>query len=158
MNKILLSDEVKKYISKSVLCWLATSDKNNVPNVSPKEIFTYKDDHTLLIANLASPKSIDNIIGNQNVCVSFIDIFVQKGFKINGVAEIINKEDVSFDSYLKPLTDLFTDQFPIKSVIAVTVTNIETILAPGYWLYKETTEETQIENAMRTYRVRPLLN
>jgi hypothetical protein len=154
MNNDVLTDEVKKYISKTVLCWLATCDKHQIPNVSPKEIFTYKDDHTLLIANLASPKSIQNIGDNKNVCVSFIDIFVQKGFKINGVAQIINKEDESFMSFVKPLTDLFTDQFPIQSVIVVKVTNVEKIVAPSYWLYKETTEASQIDSAMKTYQLK----
>ncbi|MFK5037181.1 pyridoxamine 5'-phosphate oxidase family protein, partial [Klebsiella pneumoniae] len=71
----MITEEVKNYIDKSVLCWLATSNRQNEPNVSPKEIFTYKDDKTLLIANIASPNSIANINENPNVCVSFVDIF-----------------------------------------------------------------------------------
>ena len=37
----MLTTEMKKYIDKSVLCWLATSNAENIPNVSPKEIFNY---------------------------------------------------------------------------------------------------------------------
>jgi len=151
----MIGNEVKEYINKSVLCWLATSDKDNIPNVSPKEIFTYQDDTTLLIAHLASPTSVRNIKANPQVCVSFIDIFVQKGYKLNGTAKVIDKGDMSFELKVKPLTDLFTDKFPIKSIIEITVTKVETIKAPSYYLYPETTEESQIENVMTTYKVRP---
>jgi predicted pyridoxine 5'-phosphate oxidase superfamily flavin-nucleotide-binding protein len=151
----MITDDVKKYIDKSVLCWLATCDKDLMPNVSPKEIFTYQGDSTLLIANLASPNSIDNIKDNPNVCVSFVDIFVQKGYKIKGTAQIIDRTDLNFSSKVKPLTDLFTDKFPIKSVIEINVTKVETIIAPSYFLYPETTEFSQIVNAMTTYGVKP---
>jgi len=89
----MISKEVKKYIDESVLCWLATSNSQNEPNVSPKEVFTYKDDKTLLIANIASPGTIGNIKENSKVCVSFVDVFVQKGYKLKGNAIIINTVD-----------------------------------------------------------------
>jgi predicted pyridoxine 5'-phosphate oxidase superfamily flavin-nucleotide-binding protein len=151
----MIDDSVKKYIDKSVLCWLATCDNDFFPNVSPKEMFTYRDDSTLLIANLASPNSIKNIIKNPNVCVSFVDVFVQKGYKLQGKATIIDKADLEFNSKVKPLTDLFTDKFPIKSVIEISVTKVDTIQAPSYFLYSDTTEENQIKNAMTTYNVKP---
>jgi predicted pyridoxine 5'-phosphate oxidase superfamily flavin-nucleotide-binding protein len=88
----MITNEVKKYIDNSVLCWLATCSKDGEPNVSPKEMFTYKDENTLLIANIASPSSIANIQENPKVCVSFVEVFVQKGFKIKGNAIIIAKK------------------------------------------------------------------
>ena len=151
----MINDNVKKYIDKSVLCWLATCDNELFPNVSPKEMFTYQDDSTLLIANLASPNSIDNIMKNPNVCVSFVDIFVQKGYKLQGKAAIVDKADIEFNSKVKPLTDLFSDKFPIESVIEIVVTKVDTIQAPSYFVYADTTEEIQIMNAMKTYNVKP---
>lgn len=152
----MLTDEVKKYIDKSVLCWLATSDKHNEPNVSPKEIFTYKGDTTFLIANLASPNSIDNIKDNPNVCVSFVDVFVQKGFKLKGIATLIDKTDNRFALKVKSLTDLFTDKFPIKTIIEIQVTKVDAIQAPSYFLYNDITEQSQINNAMKSYKVKPV--
>ena len=149
----MIDEEVKEYIRKSVLCWLATCDKELIPNVSPKEMFTYKDDNFILIADLASPISFHNIKVNPHVCVSFIDIFVQKGFKVKGLAKIIKKSDPYFSLNLKFLTDLFTDKFPVKSIIEITVTNVERIQAPSYFLYKDTTEKSQIESALNTYKV-----
>jgi|LakMenE01Jun11ns_1017448.scaffolds.fasta_scaffold9681426_2 predicted pyridoxine 5'-phosphate oxidase superfamily flavin-nucleotide-binding protein len=151
----MITDEVKNYIDKSVLCWLATSNRQNEPNVSPKEVFTYKDDKTLLIANIASPNSIANINENPNVCVSFVDIFVQKGYKLKGTAILIDKNNKDFMEKVKLLTDLFTDEFPIKTIIEIEITKVDTIQAPSYFLYPDRTELFQIENAMRTYKVKP---
>ena len=152
----MINSEVRNYIDKSVLCWLATSDRQNQPNVSPKEIFTYKDETTLLIANIASPNSIENIKDNPNVCVSFVDVFVQKGFKIKGIAILIDRDHDSFKEKTKLLTDLFTDNLPIKTLIEIKVTKVDIIQAPSYFLYSDTTEQSQIESAMKTYKVKPL--
>lgn len=152
----MISEAVKKYIDESVLCWLATSNRQNEPNVSPKEIFTYQDEKRLLIANVASPNSIENIKENPAVCVSFVNVFVQKGYKLKGTAILIDKNDSGFQAKVKPLIDLFTDQFPIQSVIEIEVKKVERIQAPSYFLYPDRTKQFQIESAMRTYKVKPI--
>lgn len=152
----MLNEEIKKYIKSSVLCWLATSNNQNEPNVSPKEIFTYKDDNTLLIAHIASPNSISNIKDNPSVCLSFVNIFNQKGYKLKGIAQIIEKTNPIFSEKVKALTDLFTDEFPIHAIIEIEVKKVDTIQAPSYFLYPERTEQFQIQNAMKTYQVKPI--
>jgi predicted pyridoxine 5'-phosphate oxidase superfamily flavin-nucleotide-binding protein len=151
----MLTSDVKKYIDLSVLCWLATSDTDNFPNVSPKEVFTWHDDTTFLIAHIASPNSIRNIRSNPKVCVSFIDVFVQKGYKIKGTARVIEKRDTDFEFKAKRLQSLATERFPVLAVIEILVTQVTPILAPSYQFYKATTSEVgQIEGAMKTYHVR----
>ncbi|MGK6351828.1 pyridoxamine 5'-phosphate oxidase family protein [Parapedobacter sp. DT-150] len=150
----MITQGVKDYIDKSVLCWLATVDEDHAPNVSPKEIFAYFDEKTLLIANIASPGSIQNIRGNPKICVSFVDVFVQKGYKVKGTARIVDNSDPLFPGKLKFLTDLFTDAFPIKELIEITVTIVEPIRAPSYLFFPDTTESKQIESALETYNVR----
>ncbi len=148
----MLNEEVVKYIKQSVLCWLATSDKDNFPNVSPKEMFTHFE-NKIIIANIASPNSIHNIEKNNKVCVSFVDVFVQKGFKIKGQAKIIYINDVDFLIKVKPLIDLYSDKFPINAIIEITVQKVEVIQAPSYFLFPEITEKQQIESALKTYKV-----
>ena len=150
----MINADIKKYIDQSVLCWLATCDRNLIPNVSPKEIFTCQDDSKLLIANIASQGSVSNIILNPFVCVSFIDVFVQKGYKIKGKAKIIERDNFDFEIKVKPLVDLYSDKIPIKSVIEIEITHVEPIIAPGYYLFPDTSEESQIASAMATYKVR----
>ena len=91
-----LTNEIKRCIDQSVLCWLATASPNNIPNVSPKEIFNYYGKGKIIIANIASPQSVKNIKLNENACISFIDVLVQKGFQLKGKARIVQKLDTEF--------------------------------------------------------------
>jgi predicted pyridoxine 5'-phosphate oxidase superfamily flavin-nucleotide-binding protein len=152
MISAMMDVQVRDYIDRSVLCWLATADGDGQPNVSPKEMFLYRDAQTLLIAHLASPNSVRNIRQNPKVCVSFVDVFVQKGYKLKGEAKIIEKDDEGFRAKLRGLTEKFTDRFPIQSIIEVHVIAVDPILAPSYLFFpEETTEETQVRSARNTY-------
>lgn len=153
----MLTPDLKQAIDQAVLCWLATSSTDHEPNVSPKEMFTHLDDETLLIAHIASPNSVRNIVQNPKVCVSFVDVFTQKGFKLKGEAKLIAKNEPDFAAKAKRLTDLFSDKFPIQTLIEIHVSSVNRILAPSYVLFpKTTTEQSQIAGAMRTYQVKPV--
>lgn len=150
----MLSSEVQEAARRSVLCWLATVDENGQPNVSPKEIFTVFGSIHLVVANIASPTSVRNIDVNPRVCVSFVDVFVQKGFKINGLARNVSRQDPDFSRWSTPLEAMAGPRFPIHSVIVLEVDAVEPIIAPSYQLHPtETTETSQIASALRTYGV-----
>ncbi|CZF86284.1 pyridoxamine 5'-phosphate oxidase family protein [Grimontia marina] len=144
---------VKEYADKSVLCWLATVDEDLMPNVSPKEIFTALDDETLLIANIASPASEKNILANNKVCVSCIEVFEQRGFKVKGSARVIDAESAEWTGYLTALRKLADERYPIKNIFEVKIASSERIIAPSYFLFSETTTESQIEGALAAYNV-----
>lgn len=147
----MITDEIKQYIDKSVLCWLATVDGEQMPNVSPKEVFTYYDDSTIIIANISSPQSAKNIAVNPLVCLSFIDILVQKGYQLKGTAVIVSRKSDEFGVLEKPLLDITQGRFPFTTIIKMTVTQSKKIVAPRYWLYPETTESDQMASAIKTY-------
>ena len=148
-----LTKEIKNYIDKSVLCWLATVSNKSIPNVSPKEIFNYYGIDNFIIANITSPQTVRNIKQNNNVCISFIDVLVQKGFQIKGKAEIIDKADSEFLEMKKILTKMTEGKFPFASITKVTIEKVKPIIAPKYILYPETTEKQQIEDAKKAYGV-----
>ena len=146
-----LTKKIKDAIHSSVLCWLATSSSDHIPNVSPKEIFTYYKDDKIIIANIASPQSVKNIKRNEKVCVSFIDILVQKGFQLKGKARIVSKENAGFTDMEQILLQMTEGKFPFSSIIEISITSAKPIIAPRYILYPETTEKEQIESAKKTY-------
>ena len=154
----MLSPETLACARKSMLCWLATVDAQGQPNVSPKEIFTFSDSEHLLIANIASPSSVRNILANPRVCVSFVDVFVQKGFKVSGTARNVRPQDMDYEKWVRPLTAMAGPRFPIRSVIVIQVSKCEPIFAPSYQFYPdETTEQSQAASAMRAYGVQALV-
>ena len=151
----MLTEAIKKSIQDSVLCWLATSDTEGMPNVSPKELFTFYGEDQILVANIASPQSLKNIRQNPNVCISFIDIFVQKGFQIKGTARIIDQKEEAFEALHAVLFEMAGERFPFSSLTSIQIQKVKPIIAPSYFMYPEsTTEESQVHSALKRYGVR----
>ena len=148
-----LTAAIKESIDNSVLCWLATSSVENVPNVSPKEIFSYFENDSIIVANIASPQTVRNLKQNKNVCISFIDILKQKGFQLKGTAEIIEKSSSEFPKMENILNTLTEGNFPFATITKIKVSAAKPIIAPKYLFYPETTEAEQIENAKKTYGI-----
>lgn len=149
----MLTEDIKKSINESVLCWLATSSKEGEPNCSPKEAFTYRGDYQLVIADIASPESVNNIRSNSSVCVSFVHVFKQRGFKLKGKAKYISESDDEYPDLFELLEPIVGRVFPVKGIILVTVESCKPIVAPAYYMVDGTTEASQIESAKRTYGV-----
>ena len=142
---------INYHIDKSVLCWLATASTDGTPNVSPKEIFSFYGDDNIIIANIASPQTLKNIRENNKVCISFIDVLVQKGLQLKGTAKVITNSDPGYETMEAQLTTLTQGLFPFKSITVISITSSKPIIAPRYLLFPETTEEEQIESAKKTY-------
>lgn len=151
----MLTPKIKESLEASVLCWLATIAKDGRPNVSPKEIFTpFGTDH-VLVANIASPGTVRNIKANPNVCVSFVEVFDQRGFKLMGTAEIIGKNNSEYKELFRPLHALATDAYPIASIIKVKLDAVEEINAPSYHLFPKIPDDERRAGAMKNYGVKP---
>jgi hypothetical protein len=150
----MLTDAVREAASRSVLCWLATVDAEGQPNVSPKEVWAIADDMHVVVANIASPRSARNIAQQPQVCLSFVDVFVQKGFKLMGTAREVLAADSEFSAWAAPLLSMVGQRYVIHSVLVIRVTSVAPIVAPSYRFYPyETTEASQVASAMRTYKV-----
>lgn len=146
-----VTPEIKKYIDTSILCWLATASTDGVPNVSPKEIFSDYSSDQIIIANIASPQTVRNIQQNGHVCISFIDVLVQKGFQLKGKAKIVTSTDPEFVDMEVILLKLTGGNFPFQTITAIKIEQAKPIVAPKYILYPETTEQQQIEDAKKAY-------
>ena len=152
----LLNKPVREAARRSVLCWLATVDADGQPNVSPKEVWAISDDQHVVVANIASPQSVRNIAQKPQVCLSFVEVFVQKGFKLKGVAHEVCADDPAFARWAAPLLVMVEQRFVIHSVLVIRVTSVAPIVAPSYRFYpEETIEALQVDAAMRAYGVQP---
>ena len=153
----ILSTAVREAARSCALCWLATVDADLQPHVSPKEVWAIADEQHLVVAHIASPVTARNIRQQPQVCLSFVDVWVQKGFKLLGTAHEVCADDPAFAAWAAPLLAMVGQRFAIQSVLVIRVTSVAAIVAPSYRFFPdETTEASQIEAAMRTYGVRPM--
>lgn len=150
-----INEAVRTDIAHSVLCWLATVDESGAPSVTPKEIFASHGDDRIVVADIASSGSVRNIRARPTVCVGFVDVFRQRGFKITGQAEIVGPEDGRFAELSAELARMAGSAFPIRHVISIGVERIARIWAPSYKLLPEETEAEKMAAAYGTYGVRP---
>ena len=146
---------VKQEIDRAVLCWLATVSGDGIPNVSPKELWRVHDDKTIVIADIASGGSVRNLRTTPACCVSFVDVFRQKGFKLVGAAHVIGRKDAGFADRSAPLRAIAGNRFFVRNVIAMTVEHVAPIVAPSYALHKTSAEE-MMADAFKAYSVQPI--
>ena len=143
---------LEEFVSRSVLCWLATVDEVGAPNVSPKEVFDLVGGR-LVIANIASPRSSANIRLNPSVCVSLLDIFEQKGVRVSGRATVLstNSDDAS---EMRTKLELKTEgRFPFHEIFVVEVDEVHPYMAPSWHLYPEMHPADRRAAARRAYGV-----
>ena len=110
---------------------------------------------TVIIADIASRGSVRNLQTNPACCVSFVDVFRQKGFKLVGTAHVIGRKDAGFEDTSAPLRAIAGKKFFVRNVIAMTVEHVAPIVAPSYALHK-VSEEEMMAQAFQTYSVKPL--
>lgn len=142
--------EIKKWMDRTVLCWLATASTDARPNVSPKEIFTLHNGH-IFVANIASPGTKKNLLENKQACIVFLDIFTQKGIQIKGEGTIIFEQDENWKEVSEKFNVLTKGAFPFRSIFQITPKVSKPILAPSYIMHPTTKEEDQIEAAKLAY-------
>ena len=148
----MLNKIQQKELETAVLCWLATADVAGFPNVSPKEVFCCFNDSTVLVANIASPGTIKNLKYNPKVCLSFVDVFAQRGYQLKGTASLIRERSKCPEAF-QALEAIAGPKFPIHSLIWMDVNDVKPILAPTYVMYPETTQQQLIKQAMERYGV-----
>ena len=149
----MITREVIQSIEASVLCWLATVAPDGSPNVSPKEAFMHDGKGRIIIAHIASPQTVRNITSNPQVCLSFIDVFTQKGYKIRGMAKILRDSHERYLEQQSNLVRVIGDTFRILAVIEVEPIEIEAIIAPSYRMFPDATTSMMIQQSLATYKV-----
>ena len=144
-----MKDMIKAQQS-SVLCWLATLDREGYPSVSPKEIFTIVDDQ-LLIADIHSLGSVKNIEAHPFVAVSFINVYAQKGYKVKGMARVYSVHDQEYRRLVMPLEEMTQGKYEIRSIISVAIEKVSKIIAPSYIVYPNEALSDKIRIAQELY-------
>lgn len=151
--KPVITEAVQSSIKTSVLCWLATVSKDGVPNVSPKEAWVYGGNDRIWVANIASPNTVANIRDCSDVCLSFVDVLTQKGFKIVGKSRILERGDGGIEEAFDQLSACVGQKFTILSVIEIIAEKTSPIIAPSYTLFPDTTEREMVDQALKSYRM-----
>lgn len=128
---------INKYARDLIEFWhlgfVATSDAEGNPNVSPKGSFIVHDEATISFAEMRSPDTLANIAVRPQIEVNFVDILTRRGVLIQGEASYIPRDDARYPS-LRPL---YTNRWPelehmFSGFVVIKVTACKPLATPSY--------------------------
>ncbi|MBW2003177.1 MAG: pyridoxamine 5'-phosphate oxidase family protein [Deltaproteobacteria bacterium] len=112
-----IDTKLKEAVANITPALVATSDKNGLPNVSPKGSFRVLDDEHVVFADIRSPQTISNLKQNPLISAIGLDAATRKGWRIWGKAtEILTAGDL-FDR----LNHEYQSKGGVKHVVKVKV-------------------------------------
>jgi len=148
---VIVPPEVFELADRAVLCWLATADLSGAPNVSPKEAFVLLPPGTALVADIASPKTVRNIGMNPAVCLALIDVFDQRGYQLHGRARLVKPDVPAFQTFRLGIEKRIGAGYPIRQVIEIAISRVDSIIAPSYWLDPELPARDRRQRTVQRY-------
>jgi len=125
-----ISDEIKHFLERQKLGFVATISPDNTPNVSPKGTILAWDDEHLIFADIKSPQTISNLKNNPSVEINVVDPILRKGYRFKGKGMIL-KDNEEFSKILKFYGDKGIKS-KINAVVMVRVDTLSEVISPLY--------------------------
>ncbi len=97
---VIITSDVKEMMEKQQVILVGTSNKQGIPNVSPRSSF-YVDTDAIYWYEIFRHKSYQNFMKNNWVSVSVIDYDKFSGYQLKGKIEIVKDQKEFFDANAK---------------------------------------------------------
>jgi len=126
----ILTTEIKEFIKKTRLGFVATVCADGTPNLSPKGTTTAWDDDHLVFADIHSPGTVNNLLTNPAVEVNIVDIFLRKGYRFKGVGQVLSDGPLfqEIASFYKNAGSRYT----INNIVLIKVGQVIPVISPIY--------------------------
>ncbi|MDR2198405.1 MAG: pyridoxamine 5'-phosphate oxidase family protein [Deltaproteobacteria bacterium] len=121
-----ITKEIQDFIAGK-LGWVATADKNGLPNLAPKGTLKVLDDESLVFADLFSLKTRAFLESNPQVAVAVID--KATGYQFKGKAELLTSGPI-FEQVSGGVKAAMPDVKGIKYAVKIKVDSVYS-LSPG---------------------------
>jgi hypothetical protein len=95
---------MKRVVEEQRLGFVATINPDGTPNLSPKGTIAVLDDDHLIFADLASPRTVENLRSSPAVEVNIVDAVTRTGYRFKGRGRVYD-EGARFDELLRFFAD-----------------------------------------------------
>jgi uncharacterized protein len=126
----IISKEIREFVNKEKLGFIATVCPDGTPNLSPKGTTIVWDDEHLVFADIHSPGTVNNLQLNPSIEINIVDIFSRKGYRFKGSAEILSEGGL-FNQILSYYRSAGS-KHSINNIILVKVDRILPLMSPAY--------------------------
>ncbi len=125
-----ITGEIREYLERLRLGFVATVRPDGTPNVSPRgTIMAWGDGH-LVFADIRSPRTTANLESNPAVEISIVDPVLRKGFRFRGTAAIL-RDGPEFSKILSQYKKNGVKS-GITAIIKVELGHTERVTSPLY--------------------------
>ena len=124
-----ISDEIKNFLERQKLGFVATVSPNGAPNVSPKGTVLVWENN-IIFADIKSPQTMINLEKNPMVEINVVDPILRKGYRFKGNARILREND-EFTKILKHYQDKGIKS-KINAIVKVQIDVLSEITSPLY--------------------------
>jgi uncharacterized protein len=126
----ILTDDIKVFVRKQKLGFIATVCPDGTPNLSPKGTTTVWDDDHLVFADIHSPGTINNLLNNSAIEINIVDGFIRKGYRFKGTGMVLSQGKL-FEEILA-FYNKNGFSHTIKNIVLVKVDRVLPIISPAY--------------------------
>jgi len=126
----ILTLEIKEFVKQTKLGFVATVCPDGTPNLSPKGTTTVWDDDHLVFADIHSPGTVDNLLGNPSIEINIVDVFIRKGYRFKGIGKVLS-EGLLFDEVIAFYKNAGS-RYTMNNIVLVKIERIIPLLSPVY--------------------------
>ena len=142
----LLTQEIKDFIIKAKLGFIATVCPDGTPNLSPKGTTIVWDEDHLAFADIHSPGTVQNLLSNPAIEVNIVDVFLRRGYRFKGTAKIFSEGEI-FDAVISFYAET-ASKYKINNIVLIKVDKVLPIISP---IYDTGLSEEEVKNTYIAY-------
>jgi predicted pyridoxine 5'-phosphate oxidase superfamily flavin-nucleotide-binding protein len=130
-----LTHDMKRVIDEQRLAFVATVDADGTPNLSPKGTIAVLDDDHLMFADLASPRTVQNLRANASIEINVVDPVIRKGFRFKGRGIVVDAGE-RFDELIERFSSgsraVSDAKARIRHIVVIEVKRALPLVSPAY--------------------------
>jgi predicted pyridoxine 5'-phosphate oxidase superfamily flavin-nucleotide-binding protein len=127
----VLANEIKDFVRQQKLGFIATVCPDGSPNLSPKGTVTVWDDEHLAFLDICSPGTVSNLLQNPSIEINMVDVFIRRGYRFKGTAQVIAKDDKMFNTVISAYGEA-AKKFKVDHVVLIHVDRVLEVTSPAY--------------------------
>ncbi len=136
-----------------MLSFVATTNPDGSPNVSPKSSLCVLDDRHLLFANIASPATVRNLQTDPRTEINCVDIFARRGYRFKGRATVHGPGDRLHEELAAAVKTEHGDHIPVLHAVRIEILQAKPLLSPAYLFGENVSEEAVRQAYLKKYGV-----
>ncbi len=127
-----LTDYMRELVALYPLGFVATTNADGTPNLSPKGTCLVLDAGHLMFGEIRSPNTLRNLQRNPAMEINFIDFLARKGFRTRGEARFVARGETEFAQLIPRFAQWGELAERINGIVILAVREARLLTSPAY--------------------------